>query len=86
MRKRINIILTAFVLAILSFCYARYDYSSNNSATLTNPFGNHESTTFTNPFMDKSFFGDWMKHEVVFSMVVPGALIAVGLGIAIGKK
>ena len=86
MRKRINIILTAFVLAILSFCYARYDYSNNNSATLTNPFGNHESTTFTNPLMDKSFFGDWMKHEVVFSMVVPGALIAVGLGIAIGKK
>ena len=86
MRKRINIILTAFVLAILSFCYARYDYSNNHSATLTNPFDNHESTTVTIPFMDKSFFGDWMKHEVVFSMVVPAALIAVGLGLAIGKK
>ena len=86
MRSRINIVLTAVVLAILSFAYARYDYSNNNSATLTNPFGNHESTTVSNPFMDKSLFGDWMKHEVVFSMVVPGALIAVGLGIAIGKK
>ena len=86
MRSRISIVLTAVVLAILSFAYARYDYSNNNSATLTNPFGNHESTTVSNPFMDKSFFGDWMKKEVLFSMVVPGALIAVGLGIAIGKK
>jgi hypothetical protein len=86
MRKRINIVVTAIVLAILSFAYAHYDYSNNNSATLTNPFDNHQSTTVTNPFMDKSFFGDWMKKEVVFSMVVPGALIAVGLGIAIGKK
>ena len=86
MRSRINIILTAVVLAILSFCYARYDYTNNHSATLTNPFGSHESTTVTDPFMDKSLFGDWMKKEVLFSMVVPGALIAVGLGIAIGRK
>ena len=86
MRSRINIVLTAVVLAILSFAYARYDYSNNNSTTLTNPFGNHETTTVTNPFIDKSLFGDWMKKEVVFSMVVPAALIAVGLGIAIGKK
>ena len=86
MRKRINIIAVAVVLAILSFAYARYDYTNNNSTTLTNPFGNHESTTVANPFMDKSLFGDWMKKEVTFSMVVPAALIAVGLGIAIGKK
>ena len=86
MRSRINIVLTAVVLAILSFAYARYDYSNNNSTTLTNPFGNHETTTVTNLFIDKSLFGDWMKKEVVFSMVVPAALIAVGLGIAIGKK
>ncbi len=86
MRKRINIIAVFIVLAILSFCYARYDYSNNNSATLSNPFDNRQSTVVTNPFMDKSFFGDWMKKEVVFSMVVPAALIAVGLGIAIGKK
>ncbi len=71
MRSRINIILTAVVLAILSFCYARYDYTNNHSATLTNPFGSHESTTVTDPFMDKSLFGDWMKKEVLFSMVVP---------------
>ena len=86
MRSRINIIAVAIVLAILSFCYARYDYSNKNSATLSNPFGNHESTVVSNPFMDKSFFGDWVKHEMAFAIIVPIAFIAVGLGVAIGKK
>ena len=85
MRKRFNIIAVAIVLAILSFAYARYDYSNKNSTTLTNPFGSHESTTVSNPFMDQALFGDWMKKEVVFSMVVPAALIAAGLVLAVKK-
>ena len=49
MRTRINILAVAIVLAILSFAYARYDYANKHSATLTNPFGKHESTTVTDP-------------------------------------
>jgi hypothetical protein len=88
MRKRFNIIAVAIVLAILSFAYARYDYSNKNSATLTNPFGKHESTTVTNPFRDNSLFGDWMKEKdsVLFAIVIPAALILAGLGMALGKK
>jgi hypothetical protein len=85
MRKRINILAVAIVLAILSFAYARYDYANKNSATVSNPFGKHESATVTNPFMDKSFFGDWMKDEVVFAIIVPVALIAGGLVLAVRK-
>ena len=86
MRSRINIIAVAIILAIVSFVYARYDYVNKNSATLTNPFGSHESTTIASPIMDKSLFGDWMKKEMTFAIIVPIALIAVGCGIALGKK
>jgi hypothetical protein len=85
MRARINILAVAIALAILSFAYARYDYSNKHSTTLTNPFGKHETTTVTNPFMDKSLFGDWMKDEVVFAIVVPVALIAAGVVLAVRK-
>jgi len=85
MRTRINILAVAIVLAILSFAYARYDYSNKHSATLTNPFGKHESTTVTDPFMDKAFFGDWMKDEVVFAIIVPVALVAGGVVLAVRK-
>ena len=34
MRNRFNILAVAVVLAILSFAYARYDYSNKNSTTL----------------------------------------------------
>jgi hypothetical protein len=83
MRKRFNFLAVGIVLAILSFAYARYDYSNKNSATLT--IGKHESTTVTNPFMDKSFFGDWMKDEMLFAIVLPIAFIAGGVGLAIRK-
>jgi hypothetical protein len=85
MRKRINVLAVAIVLAILSFAYARYDYSNKNSATLTNPFGKHDSTTVSNPFMDKDLFGDWMKGEVVFAIVLPVAFLAGGVVLAIRK-
>jgi len=85
MRKRFNFLAVGIVLAILSFAYARYDYSNKNNATLTNPFGKHESTTVTNPLMDKSFFGDWMKDEMLFAIVLPVAFIAGGVVLAIRK-
>ena len=85
MRKRFNFLAVGIVLAILSFAYARYDYSNKNSTTLTNPFGKHESTTVSNPFMDKSFFGNWMEHEKFFAIVLPVAFIAGGVVLAIRK-
>ena len=85
MRKRINVLAVAIVLAILSFAYARYDYTNKNSTTVSNPFGKHESTTVTNPFMDKSFFGDWMKDEVMFAIVVPVGVLAIGFALAVRK-
>jgi hypothetical protein len=85
MRKRINFLAVGIVLAILSFAYARYDYSNKNSATLTNPFGKHESTTVTNPFMEKELFGDWMKNEMLFAIIVPVACLAGGVALAIRK-
>jgi hypothetical protein len=85
MRKRFNILAVAVVLAIISFAYARYDYSNKNSATLSNPFGKHESATVSNPFMDKALFGDWMKDEMLFAIIAPVGLIAIGLVVAIKK-
>ena len=85
MRKRFNFLAVGIVLAILSFAYARYDYSNKNSTTLTNPFGKHESTRVTNPFMDKDLFGDWMKHERTFAIILPVVFIAGGVVLAIRK-
>jgi len=85
MRKRFNFLAVAIVLAILSFAYARYDYANKHSATLTNPFNKSESKTITDPFMDKSFFGDWMKDEVPFAIVVPVVVLAVGFALAVKK-
>ncbi len=85
MRKRINVLAVAIVLAILSFAYARYDYANKNSTTVSNPFGKHESATVSNPFMDKSFFGDWMKDEVMFAIVVPVGVLAIGFALAVKK-
>ena len=36
MRSRINIIAVAIVLAIISFAYARYDYSNRHSVAIGN--------------------------------------------------
>jgi len=85
MRKRINVLAVAIVLAIISFAYARYDYANKNSATVSNPFGKHESATVSNPFMDKSFFGDWMKDEAMFAIVVPVGVLAIGFALAVKK-
>ena len=85
MRSRMNIIAVAIVLAILSFAYGRYHYTTRNSTTLSNPFGNHESTTVSNPFMDKSLFGNWMKDEWVFTIALPVGLLVGGFVLAVRK-
>ena len=79
MRKRINILAVAIVLAIGSFAFARYRYADRNTATIGNE-------RITNPFRDKSLFGDWMKDEMVFAIIVPVALIAAGVGLAAKMK
>ena len=85
MRKRFNVLAAAVVLAILSFAYARYDYSNKNSATFTNPFNSSEKQKVTNPFMNQDLFGDWMKHEIPFAIVVPVGVLAIGFALAVKK-
>jgi hypothetical protein len=76
MRSRFNIIAVAVVLAILSFAYARYDYTNKHSVTIG-------STTLSATGHD--LFGDWVKDEIPFAVVVPAVLIAVGLVLAVKK-
>ena len=76
MRKRFNIIAVAIVLAILSFAYARYDYSNKHSVTIVDTkFGvtSHE------------LFGNWMKDEMLCAIILPVALIAGGVVLAVRK-
>jgi hypothetical protein len=75
MRSRINIIAVAIVLAIISFAYARYDYSNRHSVAIGNTrFG-----------VSHDLVGDWMKDEMLFAVIVPVGLIAVGLVLAVKK-
>ncbi|MGA2137970.1 MAG: hypothetical protein ABSH14_03825 [Verrucomicrobiia bacterium] len=76
MRKRFNILAVAIVLAIISFAYARYDYSNKHSVTIAN-------TTISATGHD--LFGDWMKDEMLFAIIAPIGLIAIGLAVAIKK-
>ena len=85
MRKRANVIALAVVLAVLSFAYGRYRYVDRHSATLTNPFDQSESTEVANPFMDRDLFGDWIKHELVFAVILPVIFLAGGAAWAIRK-
>ena len=85
MGKRFNVFAVALVLAIASFAYGRYDYSNKHSATLSNPFGKHESTTDADPFMDKSLFGNWIKDEKLFAIILPLVFVAGGAVLSMGK-
>ncbi len=78
MRGRFNLIALAVVLAIASFVYARYRYVDNHSATIGD-------VTFTNPLRDKNLFGDWMKDELLFAIILPVALLSGGVGLAMKK-
>jgi hypothetical protein len=76
MRSRFNIIAVAIVLAILSFAYARYDYTNKHSVTIGN-------TTLMATGHD--LFGDWVKDEMVLAVVVPVGLLAIGFVLAVKK-
>jgi len=76
MRKRFNILAVAIVLAILSFAYARYDYSNKHSVTIA-----HTTLSATG----HDLFGDWVKDEPAFAIAIPVALIAVGVVLAVKK-
>ncbi len=80
--KRIPILIVAIVLAIGSFAYARHHYVGKNSVQLTNPFNRNQSTTVANPVMDSNLFGNWVKDELVFAVIVPVALLAGGVAMA----
>jgi hypothetical protein len=77
MRKRFNVIAVAIVLAIGSFAYARYRYIDRHSVDVAN-------TKIT--FAGQDLFGDWMKDELIFAIVVPVAVIAAGCGLALKRK
>ena len=85
MRKRINRLAIAVVLAILSFGYARYRYVSNNSATVSNPFNSSQSARLNSPFLDKDLFGDWTKDEKLFAIILPVVFLAGGAVWAVRK-
>ncbi len=76
MRKRFNVLAVAIVLAIISFAYARYDYSNKHSVTIGN-------TTLSATRHD--LFGNWVKDEVPFAIVVPVVVLAVGFALAVKK-
>ena len=78
MKNKMAILAVAVVLAAASFAYARHRYVSDNSAILTNPFNNKEKTTLTNPVLDQKLFGDWMKEEKAFAIIMPLLLLAGG--------
>jgi hypothetical protein len=78
MRGRFNILAIVVALAIGSFAFARYRYVNRNTATVA-------GQSFTNPLAGNSLFGDWMKDEVVFAIIVPVALIAGGVVLAVRK-
>ena len=78
MRKRIVIIGIAVALAIGSFVFARYRYMDRNSTMIGD-------ATLKNPFRDKNIFGDWMKDQMVFAIVLPVAFVAGGLVWALKK-
>ncbi len=83
--KKPGVLVIAVLLAIGSFAFARYHHLNKNSATVSNPFGQHETTTVTNPFVDKSLFGDWMKDEWPFAIALPIAFLVGGVVLALRK-
>jgi hypothetical protein len=76
MRRRFNFLAVGIVLAILSFAYARYDYSDKHSVSVA-------GTQIT--FASHDLFGDWMKHEKLFAIVLPVAFLAGGVVLAVRK-
>ena len=76
-----KILIVAILLAGASFGFARYQYVSKNTASVT--IG-HTTLTGKNPML-KDLFSDWVKDEWIFAIAVPSALIAGGLVLTMKK-
>ena len=50
-----------------------------------NPLDSHASLTVTSPLANRKIFGAWVKEERVFAIVLPVALLAVGLTLSLKK-
>jgi hypothetical protein len=59
--KAFVIFIVYLTLAFASFGYARHHYIEKHSPT--------------SALVDSSLFGDWVKQEWVFAIVVPGIMI-----------
>ncbi len=78
--SRLAVFLVALLLAIGSFAYARHRYEQNTSFSLKAGDAN-----LSFGFADKKLFGDWVRDELVFAVIVPVALIAGGAALTIKK-
>ncbi len=78
--SKLAIFVVAVLLAIGSFLYARNRYEQKNSFSFK---AGDASMSFG--LADKKLFGDWVKDELVFAVIVPVALIAGGAVLALRK-
>lgn len=72
------ILVVAVVLAIGSFLFARHRYVQRNTTSLGGVVTIHAA--------DQDLFGDWVKKEPVFGIVVPIGLIVAGVVLARKKS
>ncbi|MFM1941261.1 MAG: hypothetical protein RI897_243 [Verrucomicrobiota bacterium] len=77
--KRLAPLIICAPLAAACFVYARHRYVSSHSLTLTNPFKSSEHTRVTSPLADDDYFGEWVKTEWVFALLIPAGLLGAGL-------
>ena len=77
--------LICLLLAVGSFSYGRQHYIRQHSVTLMNPLDSHASLTVTSPLANRKIFGAWVKEERLFALVLPVALLAVGLTLSLKK-
>ncbi len=77
---KLSVFLVAVLLAIGSFAYGRCRYV--NSHTLGISLGGGSAAV---SYADRKLFGNWVKDELVFAVIVPVALIAGGAVLALRK-
>jgi hypothetical protein len=82
---KLAVLVVAIVLAAGSFLYGRHRYMQKNSVVLTNPFNASETQRITNPTADPNLFGDWIKSEMAFAVVIPLVLLGFGVAFAVKK-
>lgn len=74
-------LIIAILLAGASFGFARYQYESKNSASIT---VGGKTLTGKNPML-KDYVSDWVKDEWIFAIAVPAALLAGGVVLTLKK-